>query len=285
MARKINFKKPLHILHSLDTALKMEKEKYKGIPVGNDMVPMHDGLRAWSYVVSGYFLVEQAFKGLLVMRKKKVPQHHSLSRLFKRFNKSDKAILREYYTDFRSVIRDGHTYPYETLEDFLENLDGDLDEQSNQYVGSFDWRYMLLEKPRSGEIPFASIEFLHEVAYGAIRIIHHAHNKVEDPRHLTISWRKRWKRKDKYQLWLTVRMNTEEWDELGDRLEILWGPDYRSRYDMLLFKGKGHRSYFAEKPQDLPLPIVDKRSEIEDFDAEEGLSSIGATVRFPSPGG
>ena len=274
-ARKINFKKPLHILHSLDTALKMEKEKYKGIPVGNDMVPMHDALRAWSYVVSGYFLVEQSFKGLLVMREKKVPQHHSLTRLFKKFDSSDKEILREYYADFRSVVRNGHTYPYETLEDFLANLDGDSG------LGSFDWRYILLEEPRSDKIPYASVEFLHEVAYGAIRIIHHAYNKVENPSRVTISWRKRWKRKDKFQHWLTVRMNSEGWEGFEERLEILWGPDYRGRYDMLLFRGNGYQPYFAEKPQDFSSPIVDKRKELEEFDIEDGYRGIGEAISLP----
>ena len=281
-ARTIKFKKPLHILHALDTAVKMEKEKYKSIPVGHDMIPMHDALRAWSYVVSGYFLVEQSFKGLLVVRKKKVPRIHSLTRLFKRFDKNDKVTLREYYTDFRAVICGGNTYPFETLEDFLVNLDGDLEEFNDEFIGSFDWRYMLIEDRQSDKFPFASVDFMHEIAYGATRIIHHAYNKIEDPRHVTISWRKRWIRKEKYEHWLTVRANTEGSDNLGDRLEILWGPDYRGRFDMLIFSGNTRRLCFAEKPRDHHLIEIDKRTEVENFNVEEGYEGISATIRLPS---
>ena len=37
----------------------------------------------------------------------------------------------------------------------------------------------------------------------------------------------------------------------------------------------------CRQPQEFSLPIVDKRQEIEEFDVEQGFSSIGATVRFP----
>ena len=77
---------------------------------------------------------------------------------------------------------------------------------------------------------------------------------------------------------MTVRMNSEGWDELGDRLEILWGPDYLGRYDLLLFRGKGVQPYFAERPEGgFSLPIVDKREEIESFDVDEGMRSICVT--------
>ena len=74
-----------------------------------------------------------------------------------------------------------------------------------------------------------------------------------------------------------VRMNSEGWDELGDRLEILWGPDYRGRHDLFFFKGKGAKPYFAELPEGFSLPIVDKRQEIESFDVDQGMRSIGVT--------
>ena len=56
---------------------------------------------------------------------------------------------------------------------------------------------------------------------------------------------------------------TEGWDELGDRLEILWGPDYQGRHDLILFKGEVGTRYFKELPKSFSLPIVDKRQEIE----------------------
>ena len=72
-------------------------------------------------------------------------------------------------------------------------------------------------------------------------------------------------------------MNSEGWNELDDRLEILSGPDYRGRYDLYLFQGKGAKPYFSEIPSDFPFPIVDKRKEIDNFDVEEGYRSIGVT--------
>ena len=54
-------------------------------------------------------------------------------------------------------------------------------------------------------------------------------------------------------------MNSDGWDELPDRLEILWGPDYKGRHDLLLFKGKGAKDCFSEIPKDFSLPTIDKR--------------------------
>ena len=134
-----------------------------------------------------------------------------------------------------------------------------------------------LEEKRSQKMPTVSVEFLHEIAYGCIRMVGHAHNgRFESSRH-THSWRMRWKPSEKHSAWLTVRRNSEGWDELGDRLEILLGPDYRGRPDLTLFKGKGAQSYFAELPEGSSLPILDKRQEIESFDVDEGMRSIGVT--------
>ena len=60
-------------------------------------------------------------------------------------------------------------------------------------------------------------------------------------------------------------MNSDGWDELGDRLEILWGPDYLGRYDLCLSKSKDHQIMFLEIPKGYQLPIIDKRKEIENF--------------------
>ena len=59
--------------------------------------------------------------------------------------------------------------------------------------------------------------------------------------------------------------------------KILWGPDYRGRYDLCLFMGNRRKDYFSEIPDNFELPVVDKRKEIEAFDAEEGYRSIGVT--------
>lgn len=270
----IDFKKPLWIIAWLDTALEKEQEKYKKCPVMPDLVPGHQVAQAWGYVVAGYFLVEESFKALLFLRGKQVPKMHSLTKLLCLFEASDKETLREFYTDYRETVRGGvDPFPFRTLDDFLVNLDGD----PNNHMGSFDWRYFLIEEKQSQKMPTVSVEFLHEIAYGCNRMVEHAHTGRAEPSRHTRSWRMRWKRSEKYRDWLMVRMNSEGWDELGDRLEILWGPDYRGRHDLLLFKGKRTRPYFAELPESFSLPIVDKRQEIESFDVDEGMRNIGVT--------
>ena len=87
-------------------------------------------------------------------------------------------------------------------------------------------------------MPLVSVEFLHEIAYGCICMVEHTRNSRFEPSRHTHSWRMHWKRAEKYGDWLMVRTNSQGRDELGDRLEILWGPDFRGRHDLLLFKGK-----------------------------------------------
>ena len=274
----IDFKDPLCITTWLDTALQKEQEKYKKCPVLPDFAPGYEEAQAWGYVVAGYFLVEESFKALLYLRGKQVSTKHSLTMLVDLFEADDKETLREFYTDYRetSGSRVG-AFPFKTLDDFLANLDGDPNKRGNDHIGSFDWRYFLIEEKRSQKMPTVSMEFLHEIAYGCIRMVEHAQHGRFEPSQHTHSWRMRWKRNKKQRDWLMVRMNSEGWDELGDRLEILWGPDYRGRHDLFFFKGKGAKPYFAELPEGFSLPIVDKRQEIESFDVDQGMRSIGVT--------
>ena len=278
-----DFKDPNYIVAWLDTALDKEKEKYAKCPVKPDIFPGHEVAQGWGYVVAGYFLVEESFKALLFIREKEVPRKHSLSNLFSLFEMGDKETLCEYYTDYQATI-EGRTFPFKTLEDFLTNLDGDLNKRGDDHIGSFVWRYFLIEEQRSDKMPVVSVEFLHEIVFGCVRMIEYAHNGRFKPTQYTRGWRLRRKRKQKYSDWLTVRMNTDGWDDMGDRLEILWGPDYRGRHDLLLFKGGGMRHYFTKVPDDFSLPIIDKRKDIDEFDVEAGLKSIGIT-RVSSPPG
>ena len=85
----------------------------------------------------------------------------------------------------------------------------------------------------------------------------------------------------KYRHWLTVRMNSDGWDNLGDRLEILHGPDHLGRHDLILYQGEEQKWCFSKIPDDLELPIVDKREEIQNFDSDEGYRSIGVTFFSP----
>lgn len=275
------FKESTWILAWLDTALKKEQEKYGKCPVMPDMVPGHEAAQGWGYVVAGYALVEQAFKGLLHLREEVAPLTHSLSKLFDLLDQSDREILREYYSDYKNSSEANlRTFPLETLDDFLENLDGDANKRGD-HLGSFDWKYFLIEEHRSRRMPLVSVDYLHEVTYAAIAIAESIVTGNCDPRQFTKSRRMRHTRVRKYTDWMTVRMNSDGWKEHGDRLEILWGPDYRGRYDLCLFQGQQMAQYFSDIPKGFDLPIVDKREEIATFDVEAGYRSIGVTRHPP----
>ena len=263
--------------------MRKEREKYTQCPVLPDLVSGYETAQGWGYVVAGYFLMEESFKVILHLRGKQVPTRHSLTELFDSFDPTDKDVLREYYSDYRATI-DGSraNFPFLTLDEFLTNLDGDRNQRGTDHTGSFDWRYFPIEERRSRDMPLVSIDYLHEVASGCIRIAKYIYSGNFSPLDSTHSRRMRWSRKKKYDAWLMVRMNSDGWEDLPDRLEILWGPDYRGRYDLLLFKGDGIKAYFSELPEVFSLPIIDKRTELEDFDVDKGYESIGATVIDPS---
>lgn len=277
-----DFKDPLWITAWLDAALKKEKDKYEKCPPTPDLVPGHVEAQAWGYVVVGYFLVEESLKAVLFVRGTPVPAHHSLSTLFNCLNRDDKQVLREYYTDYRATAGGNLAlFPFECLDDFLANLDGDKNRRGD-HMGSFDWRYFLIEEKQSQKMPLVSVDYLHEIAFGAARLVECTRHGRSAPSRYTRSWRLRRQRQAKYYHWFMVRMNSCGWDELGDRLEILWGADYLGRYDLYLFKGRGRRDYFSAIPDQFALPVIDKREEVEAFDVDEGYRSIGFN-RMPRP--
>lgn len=274
---KINLKDAdLATVAGLETALRMEKEKYAKCPVKSNLVAACEIYQAWGYVICGYFLLEQSFKLLIHIHGSTPDPIHTLNELFRRLPEDDKGLLREYYDDFRSVLafENNMTFPFSCFDDFLTNLDGM--ENKGKHFGSLDWRYYLIESPKS--MPTVSIEFLHEVIFGTLRIaVHAAGGNCEPPQHVYSLRKRRARMRGKFWDWMTVRKNSEGWEELGDRLEIIWGPDYKNRYDLSLFKGGGQKDYFCEKPEDFDLPIIDKRAEVAEFDPEEGFRSIGMT--------
>ena len=264
-ANKIDFKDPLWIIAWLRTALDKEKEKYTRCPVVPDVVPGHDVAQGWGFVVAGYFLVEESFKALAHVRGKVATTKHSLTMLFDLFDVGDKDVLREYYADFRATIGGNLArFPFATLDEFLTNLDGDRNRRGDDYVGSFDWRYFLIENERSRQMPSVSVEYLHEVAYGSIQIIKHAYNGPFDPRQNTRSFRLRSSRERAALRWHDTRMNAnDDWRHLGDRVEKLWGPDYKGRFDYFVFRGDGGLDYcFGAIPDHLGLPVIDVRGEV-----------------------
>ena len=70
----------------------------------------------------------------------------------------------------------------------------------------------------------------------------------------------------------------------GDRIEILWGPDYNDRYDYLVFKDDGYLWHFAPLPnvEETELTMKDKRQVLESFDPENGFEINGMASRRPT---
>ena len=271
MANDIRFKGDIWIQVWLETALEAEWRKFRACPVNPDLMPGHEIAQAWGYVMAGYFLMEEAFKAILHLRERRVDKTHVLHTLFTELPTEHQGTLREYYRDFLATFSHGRPLPFGELDAFLANLDG-----GNQR-GSFDWRYFPIEESSNETVPVVSISIMHEIVYGCLRIIEHMSHSDRDPLDYTHSWRLRWFRKDKYIDWLTVRRNSDGWDRLGDRLEILWGPDYQGRHDYMVFRGEHWHDQFAPLPASgtLDIPVVDKTAEVDGFDAEAGFRSIG----------
>ena len=216
-------------LASLGRALEQEKEKNNQCPVLPDMAADYVNAGGWGYVVAGYSLLEQALKYLLHTRGKSPQRGHALHPLFRRLPPKDREVLIEYYEDFRVNRPDLRNYPLKDVNGFLKELDGKAGS------ASFDWRYFLIESNENGVLPHLSIDFLHEVAYGAIRLIEEARYK-HGARQQTYSFRCFRERQRKYLDWLDERRNKPGWDQLGDRLEFYGSFDYRGRSDFAVFQ-------------------------------------------------
>lgn len=276
--QKINFKDPLWMVHFLDTAVETEKDKLRKRPVNTDLVADHETVQGWGYGIVGYHLVEESLKALLFMRGVQVPMKHSLKILFDLLEHDDQELLREYHVDFLATNYGYDGFPFATLDEFLTNLDGDPNGRGD-YVGSFDWRYFLIAETSSSQMPIIGIELLHEITYGATRMIDFARSGNFDPSEYTHGWRMRWKRERKYRDWMLFQQSSGGWEKLIGKLAVFWGPDKRERYDMVMFRRDGvFNDYFAPKPTDASLVIVDKREEIEKFDAGEALRSVRISV-------
>ena len=273
---KIIYKSSAEIRVWLDMALKMEKKKYSTVPVTSDMSPHAEVAKAWGYVVAGYSLMEQGFKAVLHMRGVAPPKTHALHGLFIALPTEDQAALKVYYDDFFHASPGMDSFPLTTLEEFLKNLDGES-KNRDRHTGSLDWRYFPIEENSSPSMPLVCIDFMHEVVYACVWLIASIHNEDNEVDRGTYSWRLQWERVRLYKNWLTVRMNPPGREQEGDRLEILWGPDYKGRYDFCVFQGGRQKVFFQPlpKPEEIKITQIDKRKEIDSFDSEEGLRSIG----------
>ena len=258
-SQNIQFKDPQRATAWLEAALKKEYEKDKQCPILSDAVPGYETAQGSAYVVAGYFLIEESFKVILHLRNKQVPTKHSLTVLFDSFEDTDKDVLREYYSDYRATVGGNMAnFPFKTLDEFLKNLDGDRNERRTDHIGSFDWRYFPIEEHRSQEMPLVSIDYLHEVANGCVHIAQWIYYGDFAPLNYTHSQRMFWSRMEKYRAWL----HSGGWDGLTDSREILWGPDYRDRYDQVLCERDGRLTFLFERwPENSPVKIIDRRTD------------------------
>ena len=277
-SQKINFKDPIWIITWLEAALDHEREKYQKVPVQPDTVPEYEMARAWGFVVAGYSLLEQSLKALLYMRRVQVPIKHSLTALFELLGPNDKNQLREHYSDYKETASGMRQFRYASLDDFFKNLDGDPNKQGSDTVGSFDWRYFPIEEARSQTMPTVSIDFLHEITYACIQMVLRIQQGDSNPSSFTNSERMFNQRSVKtYRNWYVKRMNSEEWDKLNDRVEILWGPDYKDRFDYQIFRGKKSTRIFGIPPDSFDVPVMDMRTEVARY--MEGVRSRGESQR------
>lgn len=289
---KINFKDVgFETIDGLDVALRLERRKYDTFPIQRDLVVDYEYYQGWGYVVVAYFLLEKALKLLLYQTRAKDDTTHTLHEdLYAELPEVERALLCAYYDDLRGVLafEKQMDFPYETLPDFLSELDGV--KEHGRYVGSFDWRYYLIEHPKGETLPTVSIEFLHEVTYGCLRVTESNADEVphEDPLRMTYSWRRNQMRMERYRDWLEVRMNSDGWNHQSDRLEILWGEDYQGRCDFFVFKKGAAQPYFDQIPTNVAqvfgadLSVIDKRDEISEYDVEAGYRGVGEYRINPS---
>ncbi|MCY4258704.1 MAG: hypothetical protein OXC91_00380, partial [Rhodobacteraceae bacterium] len=221
--QEINFKDTSDTLHSLETALRLEKVKLQKCPVIPDLVPDHVSAQGWGYVLTAYFLVESALKALAFAHGSGVRKIHSLSALFENLDRSDQNVLREYYTDYRATApKTLGSSPYDSVDDFLRNLDGGGDGGRNE-ASSTAWRYFLIEEPRShdGVMPTVSVEYMHEIVYGCIALLTiHEADSPTDPSFYTHSRRLHEQRAHGHADWQDRQLTLDGYAECGDRLEI-----------------------------------------------------------------
>ncbi len=282
MANTIIYKETHEIINWLDTALKMEWQKYAATPVRSDVDPEHMVAQGWGYVIAGYSLIEQGLKAVLHLRGVEPPKTHVLSDLHTRLPSGDQDVLRTYYDDFRYTFPGMRAFPLASFDKYLVNLDGVKNSQ-DRYFGATDWRYFLTEEKSGASMPLVSVNVMHEVAFGCVMIVESIYKDEDLTERYTYSWRLQRERSKLLSIWFSNRINSLGWGQEGDRIEILWGPDYNDRYDYLAFKDDRHQWFFAPLPnaEETKLSMIDKRQELKSFDLEKGFWNHGTASGMP----
>ncbi len=271
-------------LVGLEVALEMEWQKFSVSPIRPDLVPEYTHAQAWGYVVAAYSLLEQGFKEILHSRERTFRKTHELTNLFDGLPANDQDVLRAHHCDFWHAFPGLRWFrPPPPLDDFLENLDG-RGVGRGKCLGSVDWRYALTQEAAGASLPSVSINAMHEIMYGCVELLRSIQEGTGKASRADYSWRLHEYRWGFHREWLDSRLNSSGRDQEGDRLEILWGPDYRERYDYVVVKGSRGTIFFRRLPntEESDVPVVDKRRELEVCEIEKSFRSIGATSNRPA---
>lgn len=254
--------------------------------------------QSWGYIFTGYRLLECALKFLILVRKENANPHgHLLKNLYGNdaINGEDRDVLESYYVDYCRGKIGGFPFGFFSLEDFLDNLD----------KGYSDWAYFLIENSKEGVSPRLSIDVLHEVIRGCLSLSGRSGPGKEFGGHPTYSWklyRNRWAREGLLRTWLMVRLELRDhafvFDgtdvegisvsgnygdsgyHVGNRVEVLMGPDHALRYDFAVYLNGEVFSEFDFYPRTVGgMPVRDLRKNVESFDFKAGLAwlSEGST--------
>ena len=296
------YKDTMYAKHWLRTALQSEKEKYAAVPVKADLVPNHMYSQAWGYVFVAYRLIEMGFKLIWATNGGDgIFRGHGLAEVWSKLSELDQKALSLHYADSCQYGR-GYPFGYDSLNAFLENLD-------NGSVGWPAWGYFPIENFKKQDaawvdnrLPQVDIGTMHDIVRSCLWWME-AKRKGYSLLYGSRSWsehRRRWHPGGKLWAWMTVQMNRPLvdpiWHDLdqvvitessglegfakGDRVEILWGPDYAGRHDYLICQGEGIKGPgFGSLPEETPdLPHRDRRDELADFDPKEGLRDSGMSL-------
>ena len=122
-------------------------------------------------------------------------------------------------------------------------------------------------------MPRVSINVMHEIVYGCVQLVHYINNCPDMPGECIYSERLRWRRLDRYKDMRLDQRDQPGCKQKGNRIEILWGPDYKDRCDYLVVKdGMPHR-YFGPLPdtEEVELERIDRRGELKLLGLEDAF--------------
>lgn len=177
MAKKIEieFISTDEMICMLRAALEIEMDATNRVETGRDEKDeKFEAAQYWARMVYGYNMIEQGLKGLLHIEgntDEAEKAGHQLHQAYSNLSgKTQKALETQYEDYIEMTMQTWDGEPLESLDDFLKELDGDG-------RGSFNWRYLLTQKPKGKTARKVHPTMMHEVIIG---IIHAMHCSIEE---------------------------------------------------------------------------------------------------------